>query len=84
MRLPRSLTPEVLSSILSYSPTRWRRIEQSIIRKHPEKWEPTKITDPKFSTLLHEFLQDYQQRISFDVIANRHSSKRKNLGATNS
>ena len=81
MALPSTLTPDLLENILAYARNQRRKIENEMRKVFGESWEPCgpAVSDKDFYLQLHSFLQDANNRLEFNSIANRFSNRRRNL-----
>ena len=79
MKLPRSLSPPLLRTILHYAPGQRRKIETNLEREFPDAWEHRSSSDEDFYDRLYGFLQDPGQRARFNAIARKHSNKKRCL-----
>ena len=74
-KLPPSLSPQLLGSILNYARNQRRVIETDLQRK--SDWERCASSEEDFYCRLHQFLQDADSRNLFNSIALKHSKKRR-------
>lgn len=79
MKLPSTISPELLEKILRYAPNQRRKIETDIVKESNFGWGEKASSNKEFYLLLHNLLQDSASRKKFNSIARNHSSKRRAL-----